>query len=181
MIYKCLCVTKKGEANNNNRTPLVPVWPGDCCVWLEQTDRNGQCDQQLWSTSGPTVCELYSALKEELTTSMQDFSTDFHNHSLLMQRSARLHSTDQKLIVQWITKFPTAQASSVPIIIRNRVFSYLARHRRSGQNSVISQALHHTQHWKPLQIHVVLHTQTPTALSFFTDRTHHPPSLHNSP
>jgi hypothetical protein len=109
---------------------------------------------------------------------MQDFSTDFHKHSLCIQRSAKLNSTDQKFIVQWIAEFSTAQASFVPIIIRNRVFSYLATHWRNGQNSMISQALHHTKHQKPPLIQVVLHTKTSTALSFSTDRTHHPPSPH---
>jgi hypothetical protein len=82
------------------------------------------------------------------------FLLDFHKHSLCTQKSAKLNSTDQKFIVH-DCKVSDSTSFFCSHDHHESSRSYLAKHWRSGQNSMISQALHNRN--TKMKIHVFLH------------------------
>ncbi len=80
---------------------------------------------------------------------------DFHKHSLCTQKSTKLNSTDQKVHSSMICKVFNSTSFFCSYDHQESSRSYLARHWRSGRNSMISQALHNRK--TKLKIHVLPH------------------------
>ncbi len=103
----------------------------------------------------PLSTNFTKLLNEELTTSMQDLSTGFPQTQPLYTNISKIEFHRSKVHSSMICKVFDITSFFCSYDHPELSRSYLARHWRNGQNSMISQALHSRK--TELKIHVLPH------------------------